>query len=129
MVEINNLTLDKADYSFLKDIAFKVLKAEGKDKIELSIAIVDEKRMREINGKYRGKDKETDVLSFDYEDNTAEIVLCPSVIKKNAKKSDLGYNEELARVCIHGVLHIVGYNHEQSEEEKIMEDKTEKYLK
>jgi len=130
MIEINNLTPGKIDYSFLKDIAFKVLKAEGKDKIDLSIVIVCGERMKAINKKYRKTNKETDVLSFDYGDNTAEIVLCPSVIKKNAKIFDLGYNEELARVLIHGVLHIGGYDHEKSkEEEKIMEDKTEKYIK
>jgi probable rRNA maturation factor len=130
MIEINNLTSGKIDYSFLGDIAGKVLKAERIKKSEFSIAVVDAKTIKGINKEYRKKDKETDVLSFDYGIDSAEIIICPVVIKKNAKKLNLGYNEEIARVLIHGVLHIAGYDHENSKkEEKIMEEKTEKYLK
>lgn len=130
MIEINNLTSSKTDYSFLKDIAEKVLKGEKIKKGEFSIAVVCGRRMKAINKKYRKKDEETDVLSFDYGIDSAEILICPEVIKKNAKKFNLGYNKEIARVLIHGVLHIAGYEHEKSKKEaKIMEEKTEKYLK
>ena len=130
MIEINNLTSNKIDYSFLKNTAGKVLKAERIKKSEFSIAVVDRKTMKGINKKYRRKNKETDVLSFDYGIDLAEIIICPTVIKKNAKKLNLGYNKEITRALIHGVLHVAGYDHEKSvSEEKIMEEKTEKYLK
>ncbi|MCX6759997.1 MAG: rRNA maturation RNase YbeY, partial [Candidatus Nealsonbacteria bacterium] len=116
--------------SFLKDTAGKVLKAERIKKSEFSIAVVDRKTIKGINKKYRRKDKETDVLSFDYGIDLAEIIICPAVIKKNAKKLNLGYNKEITRALIHGVLHIAGYDHEKSVSEgKIMRQKTEKYLK
>lgn len=128
MAEINNLS-SKEDYSFLIPVAEKVLKFEGKDKTELSIVVVSEKKIKEINKKYGKKEKETDVLSFDYEDDLKEIFICPSVVRKSAKKLNLDYNKEIVRVLIHGVLHIVGYDHEKSKKEaEIMEEKTNKYL-
>jgi len=130
MIEINNLTPLKTDFSFLGDIAKRVLKEENIKKGEFSIAVVCGRRMKAINKKYRKKDAETDILSFDYGLDSAEILICPEVIKKNAKKFNLGYNEEIVRTFIHGVLHIAGYNHEKSEKDvKIMREKEEYYLK
>jgi len=129
MIEINNLTPKKTDYSFLGSIAKKVLKGEKIKKGEFSIAVVCGRRMKAINKKYRKKDEETDVLSFDYGIDSAEILICPEVIKKNAKKFNLRYNKEIARVLIHGVLHIAGYSHEGSKKDaKEMERKTDYYL-
>lgn len=130
MIEIKKLTPEKTDYSFLKKIAEKILKGERIRISEFSIAIVCSRRIKGINKKYRKKNKETDVLSFDYGKDMAEIVICPEVIRKNAKKLNLNYNEEITRVTIHGVLHIAGYDHEKSKKEaEIMRKKEEYYLK
>jgi probable rRNA maturation factor len=131
MIEINRLTPVKIDEKELKKIAEKVLKEEKK-KGDLSVALVCGKRMKSINKKYRGKDKKTDVLSFDYgKDNIGlgEVIICPEVVKKNAKNYNLDYNKELSRVLIHGILHILGYDHEKSEKEaEKMKEKEEYYL-
>jgi probable rRNA maturation factor len=67
-------------------------------------------RMRELNKKYRRKDKATDVLSFQY-GNSGEVAICLKEVKKNAKKFKSTLNKELTRVLIHGILHVLGYSH------------------
>jgi len=121
MIEINNLTASKVEKEFLKRVAKKVLKSENEKEIDLSIVFVGETRMRKLNKKYRGKNKTTDVLSFGQGLN--EIVICLKEIKKNAKIYDSTFKKELARVLIHAILHLLGYNH------KDMRDKEEHYVK
>jgi len=112
MIEINNLTNNPVDEKFLKKVAKIVLKKEKKEKLYLSIAFVNKKRIRELNKKYRKKDRSTDVLSFTY-NKGGETVICPQEVKKNAKKFNSTFKKELARVLIHGILHLLGYNHEK----------------
>jgi probable rRNA maturation factor len=111
MIEVNNLTDFKVRENFLKKVAQKVLANEGKNKTELSIALVGPKRIKELNKKYRKKDRITDTLSFAY-NNSGEIVICPQEVKKNAKRFDSTFKKELTRALIHGILHLLGYNHE-----------------
>lgn len=128
MIEINNLTPNKIEESFLINISEKVLKGENK-KGDLSIALVCGRRMKGINKKYRKKDKATDVLSFENTIGLGEIIICLEAVKKSAKKFNLDYNKELARVLIHGILHILGYDHEKSKKQfQIMKKKEEYYL-
>lgn len=109
MIEVNNLTKRKIDEDFLKGLAKKVIKRENKA-INISIVLVGKKRIRELNKKYRKQDKATDVLSFGQGLN--EIVICPAVVKNNLNK-----------VLIHGILHLLSYKHG-----KRMEEKQEDYL-
>ena len=137
MIEVNNLTAQQVDKDFLKKIAKKVLEGEKRKDVDLSIALVGEKRIKELNKKYRKKNRITDVLSFYYRakrgeeenellfayDNSGEIVICLKEVKKGVKKFKSDYKKELARVLIHGILHILGYNH------KTMEKKEKNYFK
>lgn len=104
MVEVNNLTAVKIDKAFLKRLTRNVLKKENKEEFNLSIALVGEKRIKELNKQYRGKNKATNVLSFKYDDNSGEVVICPQKTK------------DISRVLTHGILHILGYNHQQMEQ-------------
>ncbi len=142
MVEINNLTTSKINKVFLKEVSQKVLKKEKKENSSLSIALIGSARMRKLNKKYRGKNRSTDVLSFienlDFLgkskelkklDILGEIVICVSDVKKNAKRLNISFKKELARVLIHGILHILGYDHEASESKaKAMKEKENYYL-
>ncbi len=128
-IDINNLTSFKINGSFLKKTIEEILKKEGKNDYSVSIALVDEKKIKEINKKYRKKDEATDVLSFSYCESDSfckdcmlgEIIICPSQVKKRKK--------ELNEVLIHGVLHLLGYDHEKNKKEaKIMEKKEEEYI-
>jgi len=145
MVEINNLTTVSIDTEFLEKIVQGILKEEvGREK-QVSLAFVGPGRMKQINKRYRKKNRVTDVLSFpesklDFDnfsikgflkekDSIGEIVICLKEIKKNAKRYKVDFKAELARVLIHGVLHLLGYDHEKSEEEaKKMQKKEEYYL-
>ncbi len=127
MIEVNNLTTNPIDEEFLKQVAKKVLEGETEKKDNLSIVLVGQGRMRELNKKYRKKNKVTDVLTFG--DGLNEIVICLREVKKNAKGFKSSFEKELARVLIHGILHLSGYNHERSEmRAKKMEEKQNYYL-
>lgn len=127
MVEINNLTTSDIDEEFLKGVAKKVLKGEDRKEVGLSIVFVGQGKMRKLNKKYRGKNKVTDVLSFD--NGLNEIVICLREVKKNAKRFKSTFKKELARVLIHGILHLLGYEHEKDKKEaKKMEKRQEYHL-
>lgn len=128
MIEINNLTREKIEKRFLLKVAGRILKKEKRD---LSVALIGERRMRELNRKYRGKNQATDVLSFNQKEiGLGEIILCPGQIRKNSRKLKIPFSKELAKVLIHGILHLLGYDHERSEKEAgLMEKKENHYLK
>ncbi|OGI68642.1 rRNA maturation RNase YbeY [Candidatus Nomurabacteria bacterium RIFCSPLOWO2_01_FULL_41_12] len=94
----------------------------GKD-YSLSIAYVTEKKSREINKKYRKKDKATNILSFPLHKNEGELVLCKAVIKREANNSSRTFKEWQGFLVIHGMLHLKGLKHG-----KKMEKLEEKYL-
>jgi len=127
MIEINNLTNSLVDKAFFKKVTKKILAKERKRK-KLSIALVGPDRMKELNKRYLKKNRITDVLSFSYDD-AGEIVVCPQQVKKNAGKYNSTFKYELTRVLIHGILHLLGENHEISKKKaKKMEQKQEYYL-
>ena len=130
MIEINNLTTIQIDEEFLGKVCQKVLESEDKKVSELSIALVGQSRIRELNKRYRGENRVTDVLAFpNREIGLGEIVICPREVKKNAKRFSLIFEKELTRVLIHGILHLLGYDHEKSDAQaKKMEEKQNYYL-
>jgi len=138
MIEILNLTKTVIDLNVFKKIAEVVLKEEraGGD---LSIVLVESDKIKEFNRKYRNEDFPTDVLSFgQFNDlnfilpgekkNQGEIILCPEQIKNNAEKLRIIFKKELINVLIHGILHVLGYFHEEPEESIKMFDKQKYYL-
>ena len=135
MIEINNLTTSRVDEDFLKKTAKMVLEGEhppvGRvpEEANLSIALVGQGRMRELNKKYLGKNRATDVLAFGDIDGLGEIVICLREVKKNARRFNSTFKKELVRVLIHGILHLLGYDHEKLEKEaEKMEEKENYYL-
>jgi probable rRNA maturation factor len=120
MIEINNLTRQKINKKFLTRVAKNILKRENRV-LDISIVFVGEKRIKELNKKYRKKDKPTDVLSFG--NGLNEIVICLKIVEKSAKKNNAPFKKELAEVLTHGILHLLGYEHGD-----IMKDKQKKAL-
>ena len=128
MIEINNLTRFNVNEKSVKKIVDVVLKKEKK-KIDISIAFIDFSEIKNLNRKYRKKNKATDTLSFLY-DKSGEIVICPEVVKNNSKRFKRNFKKELILVLVHGVLHLLGYDHELSQKKaKEMEEKQNYYLK
>jgi len=131
MISINNLTKEKVSAVFLKKVAKIVLKRENiRKERELSIVLVKPAAIKKLNQKYRKKNQPTDVLSFKGDESLAElgeIVICPEEVKKNAKKFNLSLKKELSFVLIHGILHLLGYNHEGAKKEAEKMKEKEKY--
>ena len=131
MIEINNLTNFPVDKKSFSQVAKFVLKGENKESEKISLAFVEKEEIEKLNKTFRKKNKPTDVLSFELNEEgcLGEIVICPDIVKENAKKYGVSVNYEINKVFIHGILHLLGYDHEKSEEEAlIMEQKQEKYL-
>ena len=131
MIEINNLTNFTVDKTFFLGVAKKVLKGENKGTLNVSIAFVVPEEIHKLNKKFRKKDKPTDVLSFekvsDFKDECAEVIICPAVVRENAKESKLSLKKELAKILIHGLLHTLGYDHELGEKEAGEMEEKEKF--
>ena len=100
MIEVNNLTSTRINKKLLIGVAKKVLKREDRKMAELSIVIVGNSRMKELNKKYRRKDKSTDVLSFQY-GNSGEVAICLKEVKKNAKKFKSTLNNSNTFLSLH----------------------------
>jgi len=106
-----------------KKIALKTLNFL-KLKQAISIVLVGDKRIQELNNEYRHKNKITDVLSFgDWQEENflGEVIICVPQAKRQAKDFGIDLKTEMIRLLVHGILHLAGYDHEKSKkEEKIM---------
>jgi len=108
--------------------AEKEIKLKNKN-TGISINLVGESRIRGLNKKYRNKDKATDVLSFPLSEkpiihnskfiihDLGDIFICLSIAKKQAKSENINIEKKLARLTVHGFLHLLGYDHEKSEKD------------
>jgi len=111
---------------------FSVLK---RSPTALTIRIVDEEEMKELNRRYRGKNRSTNVLSFPFEplpnvdvDLLGDIVLCGSVVAREARTQKKLLMGHWAHMIVHGMLHLFGYDHETDYQEKQMERVEQKLL-
>lgn len=86
-------------------------------KYDLSVAYVSKSKSKELNHRYRGKNKPTNVLSFSLYKNMGELVLCKPLIEQEAKKIHKTLHEWLGFLVIHGMLHLKGYEHSSTMEE------------
>lgn len=105
--------------------AAKTLKLGG-SKIEISINLVGETKIKNLNKKYRNKNTATDVLSFPLSTVVlkkygilplGDIFICLSVAKKEAREENISIEKKLAWFTVHGFLHLLGYDHEKSEKD------------
>lgn len=94
----------------------KVLKAADLNK-ELTLVFLNEKPAKKINLEFRGKGYATDVLSFESFEpmSFGELIMCPQVLKRQAKEHKLSFQLELGYMLLHGMLHLLGYDHETNE--------------
>ena len=115
MVEVVNrqrrLKLDTEAWS---NFAARALDAIGKSEFSATIAFVSDKRIRELNRQFRDVDKATDVLSFPAEEkfNLGDVAVSVDTAAVQAKENGLTFDEEIAQLILHGLLHLCGYDHE-----------------
>ena len=105
--------------SLVKELRQKKVNQSERLSGELVIVFMDDAEAKGVNHEFRGKDYATDVLSFESDDpeSLGELIICPQVIKKQAKEHKLLFREELAYMLTHGVLHLLGYDHETSDQD------------
>lgn len=113
------------------------LKRENLEKVEFNIIFVDSKTIHEINKTYRNVDRVTDVISFALEDNKTieldhrllgDIYICIEKAEEQAKEYGHSFLRELSFLTIHGLLHLLGYDHMEKSEEEIMFKKQDDIL-
>ena len=80
-------------------------------KYELSVAVVDSNKIRELNRRWRDKDMATDILSFPLSETEGEIYINPAFARIEAKKFDRSYDNFVLFLFIHGLVHLKGYDH------------------
>lgn len=118
------------DYEYLYEVLDYTLEHENVKNAIFSVVFVDDNEIHEINRNYRNVDRITDVISFAFEDNQdlmyndirmlGDIYICIPQMKRQAE--DFGHSEkrELSFLAVHGLLHLLGYDHMNVEDEKEM---------
>ena len=133
-VEINNKTKAKINLSLVKKIARKFLKKHKKEKKDLSVAFVGDKKIKELNKNYRKINEVTDVLSFPGEEKfLGEIIIDYNQVKRQARQfrgqGMRAVKEELIFILAHGLLHLLGYDDGTEVGRREMERLGNKFLK
>lgn len=134
LINKTDFKIDKTVYKLIN----KTLKKEKVKRSYFSIIIVDNKEMRSLNKKYRNKDEPTDVLSFrifDKEDlkqhkhkMLGDIYISVDKVRTQALANNHSELREMGFLIIHGLLHLLGYEHNNKEEEDLMLNKQEEIL-
>ena len=127
---INNTEEDIKELEQVKDLVEFALKYQNINNAIFNIIIVSENEIHEINKIYRNKDSVTDVISFALEDDESfiqtdfrvlgDIYVCLNKAKKQAEEYGHSFLREISFLTIHGLLHLLGYDHMTKEEEEIM---------
>lgn len=128
--QINNEFGYSEDYDYLDSLIERVLTREKATDSVFSIIFVDNEKIHELNKQFRGVDRPTDVISFALEDAEEEFLstirvlgdIYISIPKMQEQAKEYGHSEkrELAFLVVHGLLHLLGYDHQTEEEEKVM---------
>ncbi len=138
-IEIFNETkYDVKEILEMKKLIKYALKYEKLDNVEFDVILVDNKKIKQLNRDYRKIDKETDVISFAFEDYKpviydkirvlGDIYISLDKAKEQANDYDHSLLRELCFLMIHGFLHLLGYDHINEEDEKIMFKKQKEIL-
>jgi len=137
----------RVNEDWVKMIAEQVLEAESiTPPYEISLVFTDSETVQRLNRDYRGVDEPTDVLAFymlpnkttdglpfalppDGVTRLGEVIISYPQAVEQAKEQGHSVDEELALLVIHGILHLMGYDHEQPEEERRMREREEELLR
>jgi probable rRNA maturation factor len=121
--------LPRVDMPRLRRRARRLLRAVGAPRAELSIALFSDAAMRELNQRWRGRPRPTDVLSFSLLEGEGarhrgallgDVVLGVEIAARQARARHRTLDEELARLLIHGTLHLLGHDHRRPGQARIM---------
>ncbi len=140
---INNQTIP-IHTDQLKQDTERIISYLGYPDFDLGIMLADNKTMQEYNKKYRDKDKPTDILSFPFypnvkvgekitahtqeEKNLGDIIIAPKFVQSDLPKWQQSFDERMRTLLIHGICHLLGYDHIKDEDYEVMRKKEEEIL-
>lgn len=132
-IQINNLQdeIDVGDgmIDLITEVAREVKNSEGIEAQEVSIALVDNEYIKELNAKYRDLAEATDVLSFPMdEDMLGDIIIALEQAKSQAKDYNHSLDREVGFLTVHGMLHLLGYDHKEETAKEEMRQREEAVL-
>jgi probable rRNA maturation factor len=132
---------EKLEAIFNRAVQEGIRLCEGPDEAEVSLLLVDNQRIHELNREYRGVDRPTDVLSFALQEETEEepdaeleddmlgdIVISVQRAREQAADYGHSFEREIIYLAVHGTLHLLGYDHEDDEDKKEMRAKEEEVM-
>lgn len=140
-INIYNETNDDFPYKdIIEKVVNKAFEIERVKNASCSIIIVDNSYIHKLNKEYRGIDRVTDVISFALEDDKGMVIpdgtrllgdIYISLDKANEQAEEYGHSleRELCFLAVHGIYHLLGYDHEKEEEAEVMFKKQEEVLK
>ena len=135
----NNTDEDIEELSIMKEVLEKGLKKEKIKNVTFNVIIVDNDYIHKLNKEYRNIDRETDVITFALEDEDSvllpnedrvlgDIYISIDKAKSQAKEYNHSFKRELCFLAVHGMYHLLGYDHQNKEEEEVMFKKQEEVL-
>lgn len=141
----NNQRSVKVDTAQLQHDAQLILSALKYDEYDLAIVLTSDATMRTYNRDFRHKDKATDILSFpfhpelkagqriqartDEEKNLGDLIIAPKYVLNDLERWGQTFEERMRVLLVHGVCHLLGYDHEKDEDYKVMHRKETALLK
>jgi probable rRNA maturation factor len=118
------------DAPSLVELAERCLVAEGRPGAELSVSFVDEAEMTGLRTRYLGENGPTDVLSFEQDPSgeiVGDVVICPAYAAREAESGGRDLGAELGLLLVHGILHLLGYDHDEEADRAAMWRRQEAY--
>jgi probable rRNA maturation factor len=109
----------------------EVIKSESFKEGEINYVFCDDEYLLKLNVEFLKHDTFTDILSFDYslgKELHGDIFISIERVKENAEDFNVGFETELKRVMVHGILHYCGYKDTSEEEERVMREKENHYI-
>jgi probable rRNA maturation factor len=135
VTNLTNYQINEKDIINVSNITFKVLDINNP---VFNVVLVDEEKIREINRIYRKKDSVTDVISFAFEESDkiniddirflGEIYICVKRAEEQAKEYGHSFKREICYLTVHGLLHLLGYDHIKEEDKVVMRQMEERIL-
>ncbi len=121
----------------LRKVADLALESLGFEDAELSVLLVSDRRIRQLNRQYLGRDRPTDVLAFSQWEGGGErvqpawlgdVVISAETAEEQAGRAGADLNQELDLLLVHGVLHLIGYEHTGAQEEAVAMGRKQRQL-
>ena len=125
----------------LRALTEQILLKLKRPDVELGLVLLNDRQIRYLNGKYRGKDSPTDVLSFPLNSGASfkgplsppvllgDVVISVETARRQAREKDQNLYEQVGRLLVHGILHLLGFDHEKARDARRMWRKERELIK